>query len=101
MRRRVAALLPVLITAYTASYSEFPTCERSRRRWEVECLQAMYEARALPEATRGSEEQRLRESVCPDLSIAAFEACPPLIPLPNTTPAFNRWKAGWTARNHS
>jgi hypothetical protein len=90
MRHQVAAVLAVVLSPFAFAP---PSCEWWQRRYEVECLQTLYQAKALPEPEREAERQRLVDVVCADLNIAAFEACSLSEAMSLTTPAFDGWKA--------
>jgi hypothetical protein len=95
MGHRLAAVLAIAIAPSIASYSDFPACERWQRRWEVECLQAIYESALLPSTEKHAERRRLSEAVCPELEVAASHTCPPFDELPIVTPTFDRWLQRW------
>ena len=98
MGHGIAVLLALALSSQITSYSDFPACERAQRRWEVDCLQAIYNTVELPEALAQSECDRISETVCPYAAAAVRQACPHFHEQPVTSPTFDRWLQRWERR---
>jgi hypothetical protein len=75
----------------------FPQCERSIRRYEDECLRALYRLGAEQPADRAAARTRLH-NVCDELGIGGRDECALWDYLPRSV-GFDGWVADWK-RNH-